>query len=244
MLITQLPSIPPTTHQPNLREFAIKSKQLDLIWVGDTLESAVVCALRQDNVEDFENNMIQLRASYAESQSVLPPSPNKYGLIGLYLLFLIYKNRTADYYTELELLTLEEQKNPFVAVAVALEQHFVDGNYHKILHTKQTIPMDLYNYFIDKMVETVRHEAARSAEKAYRTLRAEDACKVFMLSSPAELAAFVEQQKKKGLENNVAWMLHKDHISFETIEKDKVTIPAHSVINQSLQFAQELEKII
>lgn len=198
----------------------------------------------KDNIEEFETNMIQLRSFYNESKNVLPNSPNKYGMIGLYLLFLVYKNRTADYYTELELLTLEDQKNPYIAVALALEQHFVDGNYHKILHTKQHVPIEIYNYFIDKMIDTVRHEAARSAEKAYESLKVEDAYKIFLLGSMAELEAFVEHQKQKGMENNVAWVLHKDRIHFEAIEKEKVTIPAHSVINKSLQFAHELEKIV
>ena len=204
----------------------------------------MVFVLRKDSIEEFETNMIQLRSFYNESKNMLPDSPNKYGLLGLYLLFLIYKNRTADYYTELELLSLDEQKNPAIAVALALEQHFVDGNYNKILHTKQSIPMEIYSYFIDKMIDTVRHEAARSAEKAYNSLKVEDAYKIFMLSNIGELEAFVAQQQEKAKDNKVTWMLHKNRIHFEALEKEKLTIPAHSVINQSLQFAHELEKIV
>lgn len=212
--------------------------------IGETLETAVIYALKKDHIEDFEGNMIQLRAFYNESKNVLPTSENKYGLIGLYLLYLIYKNRTADYYTELELLTLEEQKNPFISIAVALEQHFVDGNYYKILNTKQTVPLPIYNYFLDRMVDTIRHEAARSAEKAYKNLRVEDAYKVFLLKSQGEIEAFVEKEKEKGLENNVAWVLNGKDIHFESIEKEKLTIPAQRVIDQSLRFAHELEKIV
>ena len=204
----------------------------------------MICSLKKNNIEEFETNMIQLRAFYNESKNVLSNSTNKYGMIGLYLLFLIYKNRTSDYYTELELLTLEEQKNQFISVAVTLEQHFVDGNYYKILHTKQHVPIEIYNYFIDGMIDTVRHEAARSAEKAYKSLKVEDAYQIFLLKTIDELEKFVEQQKQKGLENNVAWVLQKDRIHFEAIEKEKLTIPAHSVINQGLQFAHELEKIV
>eukprot|EP00826_Nyctotherus_ovalis_P039983 TRINITY_DN3887_c0_g1_i1.p1 TRINITY_DN3887_c0_g1~~TRINITY_DN3887_c0_g1_i1.p1 ORF type:complete len:189 (+),score=57.41 TRINITY_DN3887_c0_g1_i1:430-996(+) len=188
--------------------------------------------------------MIQLRAFYSEAKNVLPDCPNKYAMIGLYLLFLVYKNRTADYYTEVELLTLEEQKNPHIAVAMSLEQYFVDGNYYKVLHTKQNVPMKVYNYFIDKMTDTVRHETARSVEKAYRQLSVGEACKMFMVANAAELESFVNQQKQKGLENDVAWVLSKDFVHFEPTEKEKLTIPADTVINQSLGFAQELEKIV
>lgn len=205
---------------------------------------AVLVSLRKDKIEEFETNMIQLRAFYSESKTILTEAPNRYGMIGLYLLFLVYKNRTTDYYTELELLTLEEQKNQYISVALSLEQHFIDGNYHKILHTKQHIPLDIYNYFIDKMIDTVRHEAARSAERAYRSLKIDDAVRIFMLNNAGELEQFVEQQKKPGADNNVVWLLHKDRVNFEPVEKEKITIPAHNVISQSLQFAHELEKIV
>ena len=212
--------------------------------IGDTLETAVLCSLKKDDIEEFERNMVQLRSFYNEAKDVLKDSPNKYSMIGLYLLFLVYKNRTADYYTELELLTLEDQKNPCIAVALTLEQHFVDGNYLKILNTKQNVPIPIYNYFIDKLIDTVRYETARSAEKAYKQLRVSDACKMFMLGSAGELEAFVNQQKSIGLDNNVAWVLNKDLVHFEPLEKERLTIPTDIVINQSLELANELEKIV
>eukprot|EP00826_Nyctotherus_ovalis_P039984 TRINITY_DN3887_c0_g1_i6.p2 TRINITY_DN3887_c0_g1~~TRINITY_DN3887_c0_g1_i6.p2 ORF type:complete len:105 (+),score=32.77 TRINITY_DN3887_c0_g1_i6:146-460(+) len=104
--------------------------------------------------------------------------------------------------------------------------------------------MKVYNYFIDKMTDTVRHETARSVEKAYRQLSVGEACKMFMVANAAELESFVNQQKQKGLENDVAWVLSKDFVHFEPTEKEKLTIPADTVINQSLGFAQELEKIV
>ncbi len=204
----------------------------------------MVYAVKKDSIEELESGMIQLRAFYSESKAVLAPSPDKYGLLGLYLLFLIYKNKTADYYTELELLTVEELKNPCIAVAVALMQHFVDGNYHKIIHNQQAVPLPIYQYFISKMIDTVRHEAARSAEKAYKCLRVQDAYKIFLLGNPKELETFIEQQKTKGLENKVAWVLREGFIHFEAIEKEKLTIPAQRVIDQSFLFAHELEKIV
>ena len=212
--------------------------------LGELLETAVVYALKKDSIEEFESSMIQLRAFYNESKGVLPPSSDKYGLLGLYLLFLIYKNRTADYYTELELLSIDELKNPCIAVAVVLEQHFVDGNYHKILHTQQSIPVPIYHYFINKMIDTVRHEAARSAEKAYKSLRVEDAYKIFLLDNPKDLETFIDKERAKGLENKVAWILREGCIHFEAIEKEKATIPARRVIDQSFLFAHELEKIV
>ena len=52
----------------------------------------------------------------------------------------------------------------------------MDGNYAKILSTKQNVPLKSYNFFIDQFSEAVRYEVARSAEKAYEHLKISDAC--------------------------------------------------------------------
>lgn len=208
------------------------------------LENAAVYSLLKDNIEEYETFMIQLRGFYNDTTKVLPASEKKYGLIGLYLLFLIYKNRAADYYTEIETLTIEEQKNIYISVAVNLEQYFVDGNYFKILQTKQNVPLQIYNFFIDKMIETVREESARSAEKAYGRLRLEDAYKIFLLGNVEELKIFAQKEKNFGIENNVAWIIKGEFLYFEPIHKEILSIPSEQVINKSFEFTRELEKII
>jgi len=235
LLICQLPSLPPCTQSPNIKEYIIKR---------EFLETNIIYSLLKDDLENFEINMIELRGFYTDSKKILPSSEKRYGIIGLYLLFLIYKNRTADYYTELELLSAEEQKSIYISVAVSLEQYFIDGNYFKILHTKQNVPMQIYNYFIDKMIDTVRQETARSAEKAYKKLLNDDAYKLFLLNSPEDLKAFVEEQKTQGAKNNVAWVLTNDSIFFEEIKKESTKIPNDLSIARCFEFTNELVKIV
>ena len=108
--------------------------------------------------------------------SDLPKSEKKYPLLGLYLLSLLAQNKISSYHMELELLSNEDRQNVYIETPLSLEQHFVDGNYAKILSTKQNVPLKSYNFFIDQFSEAVRYEVARSAEKAYEHLKISDAC--------------------------------------------------------------------
>jgi hypothetical protein len=49
------------------------------------------------------------------------------------------------------------------------------------------VPLEAYQFFINKFVDAIRHEIARSAEKAYDSLRLQDMHKLFMIDSPDEL---------------------------------------------------------
>ena len=65
-----------------------------------------------------------------------------------------------------------------------MEQHFVEGSYNKILSSKQNIPSSYYQFFIDKIVDAIRFEISRSAEKAYESLSLKDMAKMFMIQDP------------------------------------------------------------
>jgi len=72
------------------------------------------------------------------------------------------------------LIPLEEIKNVYISVPVSLEQYFVEGNYKKILSSQTNIPLQSYQFFIDRLVDAIRYETARSAERAYESLRKTD----------------------------------------------------------------------
>lgn len=96
-------------------------------------------------------------------------------------------NKIAEYHTELELIPIEEHSNVYISVPVSLEQHFVEGSYSQIQLQKQKIPMQSYQIFIDKFSDAIRFETARSAERAYESLRIADMGPMFVLNSQAEV---------------------------------------------------------
>lgn len=58
----------------------------------------------------------------------------------------------------------------------------MQGSYQKILNTKQNMPLLAYHFFIDKFADAIRYEIARSAERAYESLKLADTAKMFMIN--------------------------------------------------------------
>lgn len=121
---------------------------------------------------------------------------------------------------ELELLSNEDRRNVYIETPLSLEQHFVDGNYGKILSTKQNVPLKSYNFFIDQFSEAVRFEVARSAEKAYESLKVDDACSLLMLENEAKLRDFIETDAQSALEQEKEWIIEGNRLNFKTVRID------------------------
>ena len=123
-----------------------------------------------------------------------------------------------------------------------MESYFVEGSYNKILNSKQNVPLQSYQFFIDKFVDAIRYEVARSAERAYESLSMKDMAQIFMIKDQAELDLFIQQNHKK---DGVAWEVNADkRVYFSAEKKDKKEIPAVKMINLSLDYATELNRII
>ena len=95
--------------------------------------------------------------------------------------------RISEYHTEIELLPIQELSNVYIKVPVSLEQYFVEGSYNKILTSKQNVPLESYQFFVNKFVDAIRYEIARSAEKAYESLKITDMQRIFMIDNLVEL---------------------------------------------------------
>lgn len=133
----------------------------------------------------------------------------------------------------------------------------MEGNYHKILQARSTVPAPPYRYFMDSLVDTVRsalrlvfcfvvrlltcvcvfcrEKISDCSEKAYESLPVEDARKLLMLDSAAQVAKYAEQRK---------WTVAANVITFSKGPDDSLDIPAHRLIDQTLKYAQELERIV
>ena len=147
-----------------------------------------------------------MKTYYDEFSSVLPDSQKKYSVIGLYLLYLLSFNKISEYHTEIELIPYSELNNVFIKVPVSLKDYFVEGSYNKILSSKQNVPLQAYQFFIDKFVDAIRYEVARSAERAYESLSIRDMAQMFMISNMDDLRTFIMQNDGK---DNVGWEINQ-----------------------------------
>ena len=120
----------------------------------------------------------------------MPESSKKNSVIGLYLLYLLSQNKISEFHVELQSIPRADHSNIYINVPVSFEQYFVDGNYAKVLSTKN-VPLDVYNFFIEKFIDTVRTEISRSVEVSYKKLSIKDAWEVFMLDDVDKLKEFV-----------------------------------------------------
>ncbi|XP_043714094.1 26S proteasome non-ATPase regulatory subunit 8 homolog A-like isoform X2 [Telopea speciosissima] len=169
----------------------------------------------------------------------LPPSPQEYPILGLNLLRLLVQNRIAEFHTELELLSPVALENPCIKHAVELEQSFMEGAYNRVLSARQTVPHETYVYFMDLLAKTVRDEIAGCSEKAYDYLSISDAKQMLMFSSDHELLEYIK-------EDHPEWEIKNGFVFFQKAKESAPCkeIPSLQLINQTLSYARELERIV
>ena len=215
----------------------------ECILARETYEYATLLAVEKEDIDQFERNFTILKTYYDEFDEILPASTKKYSILGLYMLYLLSFNKISEYHTEIELIPHEELNNVFIKVPMSLEQHFVEGSYNKILGSQQNVPHPSFQFFIDRFVDAIRYEIARSAERAYESLSLKGMQKLFMIQNEGDLKTFIEQNHMK---DAVGWEINPNdkRVYFRAEKKDQKEIPASKMINLSLEYATELNRII
>jgi 26S proteasome regulatory subunit N12 len=212
--------------------------------IGEIYEYAVFQSIEEKDIRGFQRNYTTLNFYYNELRDVLPESSKKNSVLGLYLLYLLSQNKISEFHVELQAIPSSDHSNIYINVPVSLEQYFVDGNYAKVLATKN-VPLDAYNFFIEKFIDTVRTEIARSVEVSYEKLSLKDACEIFMLDNVDQLQRFVETQSDINAEDRtISWVIKDDNLHFTTINVEKEGIPAKKMMAQVLEYAHELQRIV
>ncbi|XP_074579932.1 26S proteasome non-ATPase regulatory subunit 8 homolog A-like [Curcuma longa] len=232
VLLTKFPSLPPTFQQTP------KAAQ-ELTIAREIYEQAVLLSVKTEDQDAFERDFFQLKPYYTDTCGMIPPSPQEYPILGLNLLRLLVQNRIAEFHTELELLPQNALENSCIKHAVELEQSFMEGAYNRVLSARQSVPHDTYVYFMDLLAKTVRDEIAGCSEKAYDYLSINDAKKILMFSSDQELSDYVSEEHPE-------WEINDGCVFFQKAKESQPCkeIPALQLINQTLSYARELERIV
>ncbi|KAI3997347.1 hypothetical protein MKX01_003150 [Papaver californicum] len=210
----------------------------ELTIARDIYEHAVVLSVKAKDQDAFERNFFQLKPYYTDTAG-RPPSAQEYPILGLNLLRLLDQNRIAEFHTELEILSAGAMENLCIKHAVELEQSFMEGAYNRVLSARQTVPHETYVYFMDLLAKTVRDEIAGCSEKAYDYVSLADAKQMLMLSSDKELSEYVTEERSDWEIKNGFVYLQKAKDSAPCKE-----IPYRQLIDQTLSYARELERIV
>ena len=127
---------------------------------------------------------------------------------------------------------------------VSIEQSLTLGNYKEVLNCKRNSTHEFFNVFLERILEAIRFEIARSAEKAYTSLELKDVLELFQINSEENLVKFLKSQESSALENDVTWKLENKRLYFDVVGQTGKHINADGLINTMLSYAQDLEKII
>ncbi len=160
LILLNLSFLPSSSQSENL-------DKRELIIARNTLEIGALWSIQKQDIPSFQRYVTQLKCYYFDYGSLLQESPFQYQILGLNLLSLLAQNRLAEFHTEMELLSVDEQKNMYIKYPVRLEQFLMEGSFHKVYLDKGNIPAQNYSFFIDILINTMRDEIASCAEKAY-----------------------------------------------------------------------------
>jgi len=230
--LTELPGLPPLFR-------ASPTQVQELLLARDIFEHAVVLSVKMEDQDAFERDFLQLKSYYTDTRGLIPASEQEYPILGLNLLRLLVQNRIAEFHTELELLPIDAHDHACIKHAVELEQSFMEGAYNRVLSARQAVPHDSYVYFMDLLAKTVRDEIAGCSEKAYDSLSVADAKKILMFSSDLDLENYV-------VDDHPEWEVSGNRVFFQKAKElaPCKEIPSLQLINQTLGYARELERIV
>jgi 26S proteasome regulatory subunit N12 len=145
---------------------------------------------------------------------------------------------------EIELIPANELiDNAYIRHPFSLEQWLMEGSYSKVFSSKKQVPDDLYIYFMDILLDTVRVEIADCIEKAYDTIGLEGAAEMLNCSDPNILQQFVQARKWIVDSSGKRFLFSKKQTQADKLEA-RQTIPADKLASEVLDYARELEKIV
>lgn len=204
--------------------------------------------LNKTNEKGFELAYLQIKQFYFDYTELLLKSEKMEYFCGLYLMFLLSNNRTSDYCVELELLPLSFFTNDYIMLPIEIEHCLSEGNYKKLLNIQSNLKDNSYIFFMKKFNSSIRYQIARSLEKSCLSITTKDACELLMLKNDKELLEFIESENSQFESNEIQkeknWIMSMDKIIFKNNLKDKIGIPNKKIVDDTLNLAIEIEKII
>lgn len=140
---------------------------------------------------------------------------------------------------QLELLSDQARNEPAVTFCMKLEQHLVVGSYDEVLTAAAQPPTPIYSFFLNSLLETVRLTIGECLGAAYTSIPIASAIRMLKFTSPQEMEVFMA-------DHYPSWRIVNNTIYFESEVKTgkAAEIPSLRLIEQTLSYATELERIV
>jgi 26S proteasome regulatory subunit N12 len=230
----------------------------------DMLELACFLSVRREDEQGFERHVAQLKMYYNDTAKNLTPSSQKHAIIGMYLLHLLASDRIGEFHTELELIPVDDYENPHFKQPIQLERSLMEGNYAKVLTLAKDIPQKYCSVFVKKLDDMVRLKVGASLERSYENLPAQEAAKMLILKDVPALQEFaMKENERKAREEQddpmgdmtpsltrrapvglIKWEVKDGRLYFTRSEEKRLEIPSLDLMEKTLGYATELERIV
>jgi hypothetical protein len=114
------------------------------------------------------------------------------------------------------------------------------GSYDQVMEAASHPPVEYFSFFLTSLFETVRLNIWDCILSSYRSLTLAAATDMLMFSNPSETRAFLEMKSDGTL------TIHNDVIDLNSQKdvKSEEEIRSHRLIEQTLTYAGELERIV
>mmetsp|Transcript_11052 Transcript_11052/g.14560 ORF Transcript_11052/g.14560 Transcript_11052/m.14560 type:complete len:244 (+) Transcript_11052:204-935(+) len=207
---------------------------------GDTvaaqgLECGVLLSLQEGDLEAFSRFMSLLMPFYFTQTT-----PKKHHVLGLHLMHLLVEHRLSEFHSVLEVISEQDAStSQFLSYPIGLERQLMVGMYDEIMSTP--IPDPSYQFFVNNYLQqTVRDSIAEGMEVSYSSLSLKEASSMMKFDSIDELKEYVSEFRQD-------WIIEDDaRLAFAPVDTtvSASDIAAQDWIQQSLQYATELERIV
>ncbi|KAA0150161.1 hypothetical protein FNF29_05402 [Cafeteria roenbergensis] len=254
MVLTEFPSLPPTSvpHASAVEQQTI---------ARSAFEQACLLAVRAGDGAALERAWSQLVPFYGDLARALGPSADKPRVAGLYLLHLLVSDKLAEFHCEMELLSEAERAAASVAFPALLEARMTEGAYNRVLEAASSPPSSLFAPMVAAISAAVRDDAARCAQASYRSLPVDAAAAMLHLPSATALreyaaashpdwkfesapAAAGAASSTTAAAAGPAPRKAGPRVVFPASSASLDAIPAVPVIERTLQYANDMERIV
>ena len=227
--LTQFPSLPPRVEEtPKASEERVVAR--------DIYESAVLFTSNRGDDAASDRNFALLMPYYLELRDMIPRSEREALVWGLWLLTLLVQNRIAEFHATVELVPSDVMQSPEVTQVMELEGWMMQGSYAKVGSAQNSAVSPYFVPVLQRIVTTVRNEIASCSEAAYKTLQLKDAESIFGVHS----------NDVPALCSEYGWTIEGDVIILQDqrVQQHRGLPEAEQVIDNCLQYAKELERIL
>merc|ERR1711871_86437 len=201
----------------------------------EVFELGVLACVNSGDKEQFQRYVSALHPYYSQYKI---DSPLKFQVRGLHLLFLLVENRLGDFHGELELMTEAEKQESAISFCIQLDRHLMMGSYKEVMIEAATPPFSHYTFFLKSLLETVRVNIVDCISTSYKNLTLSGAKEILMFTSTEETKTFIH-------EFHPEWKIQGDLIDVAGhVTLNSEEIPSMKLVEQTLTYATELERIV